>query len=68
MYKLGLEKAEKSEIKLLTFVGSWKKQGTSIKTSTSTSTSTLKPLTVWITITLNRFSILEFKGEKMLIN
>ena len=34
MYKLGLERAEEPEIKLLTFTGSWRKQGNSIKTST----------------------------------
>ena len=47
MYKLGLEKAEKLEIKLPTFVGSWKKQWSSRKTSASLTTQ--KPLTVWIT-------------------
>ena len=44
----GLEKAEEQEIKLPTFVGSWRKQGSFRKTSTSASSSTLKPLTVWI--------------------
>ena len=29
MYKLGLEKAEEPEIKLPTFAGSWRKQGSS---------------------------------------
>ena len=48
MFKLGLEKAEKSEIKLLTFTGSQRKQGNSRKTSTSVSLTMLKPLTVWI--------------------
>ena len=38
------------------------------KASTSASMTTLKPLTVWITITLNGFSIWEFKGEKIVIN
>ena len=47
MYKLDLEKAKKSEIKLPT--ESQKKQGNSRKTSTSASLTTLKPLTVWIT-------------------
>ena len=46
MYKLGLEKAEEPEIKLLTFVGSWKKQESSRKTSTSVSLTMLKLLTV----------------------
>ena len=47
MYKLGLEKAEKLEIKLPTFVGSWKKQRSSKKTSASLTTQ--KPLTMQIT-------------------
>ena len=49
MFKLDLEKAEVSEIKLLTSVGSLKIQESSRKTSTSASLITLKPLTVWIT-------------------
>ena len=49
MYKLGLEKAEEPEIKLPTFVGSWRKQGSSRKTLISASVTTLKTLTVWIT-------------------
>ena len=44
MYKQDLEKAEESEIKLLTSVGSSKKQETSRKTSTSASLTTLKLL------------------------
>ena len=44
MYKLGLEKAEEPEIKLPTFVGSWRKQGSFIKTSISASLTMLKPL------------------------
>ena len=48
MFKLGLERAEKPEIKLPTFAGSQKKQEHSRKTSTSVSLTTLKPLTVWI--------------------
>ena len=47
MYKLGFEEAEKPEIKLPTFVGSWRKQGNSRKTSTFASLTMLKPLTVW---------------------
>ena len=35
MCKLALEKAEEPEIKLPTFVGSWREQGNSRKTSTS---------------------------------
>ena len=40
---------EEPEIKLLTSVGSPKKQESSRRTSTSASLTTLKPLTVWIT-------------------
>ena len=46
MYKLGLEKADEPEVKLLTFVGSWIKQGSSNKASTSALLTTVKPLTV----------------------
>ena len=49
MYKLDLEKAEESEIKLPTFTGSLKKLENSRKTSTSASLTTLTPLTVWNT-------------------
>ena len=42
--KLGLEKAEEPEIKLPTFVGSWRKQGNFRKTSTLASLTMLKPL------------------------
>ena len=49
MYKLDLEKAEESEVKLPTSFGSEKKQGNSRKTSTSSSLTTQKPLTLWIT-------------------
>ena len=49
MSKLVLEKAEKTEIKLLTSAGSWKKQENFRKTSISASLTTLKPLKVWIT-------------------
>ena len=45
MYKLGFEEAEEPQIKLPTFVKSWKKQGSSRKTSTYTSLTTLKPVT-----------------------
>ena len=47
MFKMDLEKAEELEIKLPTFVGSWKKQESSRKTSTSALLTTPKPLTVW---------------------
>ena len=43
MYKLGLEKEEQLEIKLSTFVGSWRNQGSSRKTSSALLTM-LKPL------------------------
>ena len=46
MHKLVLEKAEKPEIKLPTFVGSQRKQENSRKTSASASLTTQKPLTV----------------------
>ena len=48
IYKLDLEKAEEPEIKLLTSIGSQKKQGNSKKKITSASLTTLKPLTVRI--------------------
>ena len=53
IYKLGLEKAEEPEIKLPTFIRSWRKQGNSRKTSASL--TTLKPLTVWITTNHGKF-------------
>ena len=49
MYKLDLEKAEEPEIKLLTSVGSSKKQESSRKTHTSALLTMPKPLSVWIT-------------------
>ena len=55
MHKLGLEKAEEPDIKLPTFIGSWRKQGNSRKTSTSASLTMLKPLTVWITTKCGKF-------------
>ena len=53
MYKLSLEMSEEPEIKLLTFVGLWRKQGSSRKTSSSL--TKLKPLTVWITTNCGKF-------------
>ena len=44
--KLDLEKAEEPEIKLSTFIGSWRKDGNSRKTSISASLTMLEPLTV----------------------
>ena len=49
MFKLNLEKAEESEIKLPTSFVLSKKQESSRKTSTSALLTTTKPLTVWIT-------------------
>ena len=50
MFNQNLEKAEKPEIKLPTFVGSSKKQQSSRKTSISTLLTMPKRLTAWITI------------------
>ena len=55
MFKLDLEKAEEPEIKLLTSVGSYKKQESTRKTSTSASLTKLNPLTVWITANCGKF-------------
>ena len=44
MYKLDLEKAEESEIKLPTSFGTWREQGNSRKTSTSASLTMLKTM------------------------
>ena len=52
MFKLGLEKAEEPEFKLPTSIGSSKKQESSRKTSTSALLTIPKPLTVWITTTV----------------
>ena len=49
VFKLVLEKAEESEIKLPTSSGSWKKQESSRKTSISALLSMPKPLIMWIT-------------------
>ena len=55
MYNLSCKEAEKPENKLPTFVGSWRKQGSSRKTSTFASLTTLKPLTMWITTNCGKF-------------
>ena len=55
MFKLVLEKAEESEIKLPTSIGSSKKQESSRKTSTSALLTIPKSLTVWITINSGNF-------------
>ena len=52
MFKLVLEKAEEPEVKLPASTVSWKKQESSRKTSISALLTMLKPLTVWITITV----------------
>ena len=49
MFKLDLEKAEETETKLPTSVGSLKKQESSRKTSISALLTMSEPLTVWIT-------------------
>ena len=54
IYKLGWRR-QKNQIKLPTFIGSWKKQGNSKKTSISASLTMLKPLTVWITTNCGKF-------------
>ena len=55
MYKLDLEKAEETEIKLPTFTGSSEKQKNSRKTLASASLTMLKALTLWITINHGKF-------------
>ena len=52
MFKLVLEKAEEPVIKLPTSIGSLKKQESSRKTSISVLLTMPKPLTVWITQTV----------------
>ena len=49
MFKLDIEKAEETEIKLPTSTVSLKKQESSRKISTSALLTMLKPLTMWIT-------------------
>ena len=53
--QVGLKKAEESQIKLPTFIGSWKKQGNSKKASISALLTMLKPLTVCITTNCGKF-------------
>ena len=55
MFKLVLEKAEETEIKLPTSAGSWKKQVSSRKASISALLTMPKPLTVWNTINCGKF-------------
>ena len=49
IFQLDLEKAEETEIKLPTSIGSLKNYESARKTSTSVLLTTPKPLTVWIT-------------------
>ena len=51
----GFRKAEKPEIKLPTFTESWRKQGSSRKTSISALLTMPKPLIVWIRINCGKF-------------
>ena len=60
MFKLDLEKAEETEIKLPTSTGSLKKQESARKTTTSALLTMPKPLTVWITTNCGKF----LKGKK----
>ena len=55
MFKLVLEKAEESEIKMPPSARSLKKQESSRKTSTSALLTTPKPLIVWITTNCGNF-------------
>ena len=55
VFKLDLEKAEETEIKLPASAGSWKKQESSRKTSISALLTMPRPLTVWITINCGKF-------------
>ena len=55
MFKLVLEKAEETEVKLPTSTGSLKKQESYRKISISALLTMPKPLTVWITINCGKF-------------
>ena len=55
MFKLDLEKAQESEIKLSTSAGSSKKQESSRKTSSSDLLNMPKPLTVWTKTNSGKF-------------
>ena len=55
MFKLDLEKAEESEIKLPKPAGSSKKQDNSRKTSTSALLTMPKPLTICITTNYGKY-------------
>ena len=55
MFKLVLEKAEESEIKLPISAGSSEEQESSRKTPTFALLTTSKPLTLWITTNCRKF-------------
>ena len=55
MFKLDLEKAEETEIKLPTSTGSSKKEESSRRTSISALLTSTKPLIVWITKKCGKF-------------
>ena len=55
MFQLDLEKAEEPEVKLPTFIGSLKNQGSSRKASISVLLTMPKLLTVWITTNSGKF-------------
>ena len=61
MFNLDLEKAEESEIKLPTSIGSQKKQESFRKTSTFALLTTPKALAVWIT---TNWKILKEMGDR----
>ena len=59
IYRLDLEMVEEPEIKLPAFIGSWRNQENSRKTSTSASLTLLKPLTMrWWWVVAQSCSIL----------
>ena len=53
--QVGFKETEEPEIKLPTFVESYRKQRSSTKTSSSASLTILKPFTVWITKKCGKF-------------
>ena len=55
MFKMVLERAKESDIKMPIFVGPWKKQESSKKTATSALLTMPKPLTVWIRTNCGKF-------------
>ena len=55
----GFRKGRRTEIKWPTSIGSWKKQGSSRKTSTSALSTTPKLLSVWITTNCGKLTILD---------